>query len=47
MEFAARAVDTSALSLKSLEGNRPEVSKLSPVAKGLPSAWGLYDVLGA
>lgn len=46
-ELAARAVDTSALSLKSLEGNQPEASKLSPVAKGLPNAWGLYDVLGS
>ena len=46
-ELAARAVDTSALSLRSLEGNAPQAAALRPAGQGQPTAWGLFDVLGS
>ena len=45
-EHAARAVDTSALSLKSLEGHAPPSDTIGPVQQHPPTTWGLHDILG-
>ena len=45
-EFAARGIDTSAISLDLSEGTTPPFSNIGPVGRSKPTSWGLLDILG-